>query len=208
MYYAQQYRLEDYKAAQSVYEELLDGVDPDHPEYADLQTNLSACIAHNEFLDSIPSRLVAMSDTIPSVQQLEATPLNVLVASNASTRPSASRSKPRPAFSSALEASKKNSKAKRRPPKHTAKRKLPAHIAALPAEKRPAPDPERWLPKSERSNWAARQQAEMEAREKRRAEKRKNAKLLTQGATEASSGRQTPIQSNTSGGGKKKKGKR
>lgn len=198
---AQHYRLEAYQTAHDIYEELLDTAEHDAPEYADLETNLAACRAHLDFVSSIPSRLSALSDSLPSVATLEATPLHALMASNASSKPLATRSNPRPPFSATSTQAKKKKKKPRE--KHARPTKLPAHIAALAPEQRPPPDPERWLPQSERSNWPARRAELEKQRERRRLEKKRNARQQTQGsAVEA------PASAALTGGTRKGKGKK
>ena len=157
----------------------------DTPEYADLSANLSACRAHLEFLDAIPSVLGDMTSsttthTVPSIEALESTPVAPLVAAHPSYKMRPSLTQPSKSIAKPAE-TKKTRTAK------TKTANLPRSVAALPAEKRPIPDPERWLPKRERKGYAAvLAQREKEKEKKRLKARKKLEATMTQGSAEGS----------------------
>lgn len=209
----------------------------DTPEQADLTANLDACNAHIDFIKSIPSRLAEMSSQhaekrIPSVDDLETTPIFPLIAAHpayktrstaatataaAQASTSTSTSAPRSAAApgkSKSRSSKKSKSSSSSDKKGDVKKKfvkLPPSIASLPENQRPAPDPERWLPKRERKGYAEVLAAKEREKEKKRLKARKKLEAtLTQGAAsgaaEESSAKQT--QSGGGGGGGKSKNKK
>lgn len=202
----QKYRLERFEDAQALYEDLLTTVeevsmvfvvgllqlhvnDPciqDSPEHDDVQMNLAATSAHLEFISSIPSLLGDLSSTgkVPSIETLENNPVAPLIAAHPAykqrVQPVSSTSAP-----AAPTAANKSKKANLPANKKTTK--LPPSVAALPADQRPAPDPERWLPKRERSGYAEILAAKEREKEKKRLKARKKQEAtLTQGAEESS----------------------
>ncbi|KAK9899334.1 hypothetical protein P389DRAFT_47160 [Cystobasidium minutum MCA 4210] len=234
------YRLEQFDQAQVLYEDLLATLEAETPEQADLTANLEACNAHIDFIKSVPSRLAEMSsqhaeNRIPSVDDLETTPIFPLIAAHpayktrtaaattataaaASTAEASTSSTTRPTGTAAVKSkakSSKKSKAAAEKKGDTKKKfvKLPPSIASLPENQRPAPDPERWLPKRERKGYAEILAAKEREKEKKRLKARKKLEAtLTQGAassagaTEESSAKQT--QSGAGGGGKSKNKKK
>ena len=150
----------------------------DSPEHADIETNIAACSAHLEFLASIPSRL---AEAAVDVAELESTPLVTVLPQPVRRQmgPSAPTSTELPKLS------KKAARQSRRPPK------LPPAIAALPADQRPAPDPFRWVKKTERPDWPeqrARLEKEKAAKRGRnRAQERARDAAATQGGQGAGS---------------------
>ena len=144
----------------------------DSPEHADIETNIAACSAHLDFLASIPTRL---ADAAVDVAELESTPLVTVL-------PQPVRRQVGPSAAAPTEPPKLSKKAARRskrPPK------LPPSIAALPEDQRPAPDPFRWVKKTERPNWPeqrARLEKEKAAKRGRnRAQERARDAAATQG---------------------------
>lgn len=165
----------------------------DHPERADIETNIAACNARVDFLSSVPSHLASTS--APAVEQLETAPVGPLIHSNPLFKVSAST-----VASTSRSAANKGASA----PKDLAvprkpRNKLPkGRTAEQDATK---VDPYRWTPMRERPGMAEKIVA---AREKARG---KN-KELTQGGAEQPA---TPVKSGGGGGGggnKKKKGKK
>jgi signal recognition particle subunit SRP72 len=170
----------------------------DSPEHADLSTNLSAVNAQLDFISSVPSLLgdiQSSSKPLPSIEHLENTPVAPLVSSHRAYRarvtnavaPTAEPSASTSASTSAPSTAAKGKRAKKQPkkdaPAKTKKVKLPPSIAALPEDKRPAPDPERWLPKRERSGFAEQMAQKQKEKEKQRLKARKKMEAaLTQGA--------------------------
>lgn len=214
----QLYRLEDYETSRNVFEDLIATVDvvrllfiafflyfrytltsrpitQDSPELADLQTNLEACNSHLDFLSSVPSLLESSSISIPSIEILESTPIAHLISTHPLYRikPFASTSKP--LASTSIKPSKKSKST-------TVPKKLPKYY-----KPDVVPDPDRWLPKRERPQFADQLAMKREnARGKRKGKERE--KLLVQGGIESV----TPVKAGGGGGGggggKKKKGKK
>ena len=170
----------------------------DSPEHADLSTNLSAVNTQLEFISSVPSLLgdiQSSSKPLPSIEHLENTPVASLVSSHRAyqtranptaaptAEPTASTSAATSAPSAAAKAKRAAKQPKKDAPAKTKKVKLPPSIAALPEDKRPAPDPERWLPKRERSGYAEQMAQRQKEKEKQRLKARKKVEAaLTQGA--------------------------
>jgi signal recognition particle subunit SRP72 len=102
---------------------------------------------------------------------LESAPVASLVASHPVLRPVA----PAVSAPASTPSTAENKRQKRK------RGRLPAHIAEVPADKRPALDPERWLPKRERSTWQD-MRAEREKNRLSGKQRRDKERLLTQGA--------------------------
>ncbi|GAA96967.1 uncharacterized protein L969DRAFT_90375 [Mixia osmundae IAM 14324] len=169
------YKQGDYREALKLYEDLLESSDPASPEHEDIQNNLQACQSRLAFASSLPDHIANMSTP---VEMLEATPIQSLIAQHPRYRPTQA---PASIISLNAETNSQSSKLSKQPAVVKTP-KLPAHIAALPPAERPAPDPERWLPKRERSTW----QDNRAKREKERGKiKKKTASQagLTQGSS-------------------------
>ena len=165
------------------------------PEHDDLSTNLSACSAHLDFIASIPSLLAEMSlptytPKLPSVETLESTPIAPLVASHPSFK--VRQQAPKQHVPSLAISVPKSTKSK---PKSKLPSKLPRSILALPADKRPPPDPERWLPKRERKGYVEiLAQREKEKEKKRLKARKKLEATMTQGSA-SGPGQTGPVES-------------
>ncbi|VDC05675.1 unnamed protein product [Peniophora sp. CBMAI 1063] len=167
------YRQGQYGAAYDLYNSLLDSAEPGTDEHADITTNARAAHAHLDFVtSSFAGALDALPPSITSA--LESAPPPTL--------PSASTSTFTPVTAPTAAAPPKRAVRKKRVPK------------GVTPGVGPAPDPERWLKKTERSTYVP-------PRGKKRA-----GGGATQGFTPAAEG--VPSAGGASGGGGKKKGKK
>ncbi|KZV76481.1 hypothetical protein PENSPDRAFT_661051 [Peniophora sp. CONT] len=168
------YRQGEYGAAYDLYNSLLDSAEPGTDEHADITTNARAAHAH---LDFVTSSYAGALDALPSAitSALESAPPPALPSASSSAIPAAATA---PAPTTA--------------PKRTVRTKrVPKGITPGVS---PAPDPERWLKKTERSSYVP-------PRGKKRA-----GGGATQGFTPAVEN--VPSSAAGGGGGGKKKGKK
>ncbi|KAI6043520.1 hypothetical protein EDC04DRAFT_2562689 [Pisolithus marmoratus] len=131
------YRLGSYQTSLELYNELLETADPQSEEYSDVLTNLTASQKHLDFmnmgflhaLDGLPTSVVSAIETLPPPTSH---PTQVLLESH----------------------SAQNKQSEEEPPvtrtKKVRMKRVPKGV--IPGIT-PPPDPERWLKKSERSNY-------------------------------------------------------
>lgn len=129
----QSYRQGQYGAAYDLYNSLLDSAEPGTDEHADITTNARAAHAH---LDFVTSSFAGALDALPSAitSALESAPPPVLPSASTST--------------SIITASAPVSSTA--PKRAVRKKRIPKGITPGVS---PAPDPERWLKKTERTSY-------------------------------------------------------
>ena len=124
-----------------------------------------------------------------SVDALEETPIAAILASH----PKFKRKPAKRAVASDAAPSTENTSLPKKAVKAKAKKapgKLPSAVAVLPPDQRPAPDPERWLPKRERRGYAEAMAVKEKEKEKRRLKARKKLEaVMTQGSAAADDSR-------------------
>jgi len=129
------YREGSYQAAFDLYNQLLDTAEPDSEEHSDILTNLQAIQSHLDFiergflhaLDALPVSVTSTLESVPPPVQALAAATALASGGSASAEPKAPR-----------------------PPREPRRSRVP--VGVIPGVT-PPPDPERWLKKSERSNF-------------------------------------------------------
>lgn len=157
------YRLQRYEESKDLYEQLVATGEPDSPETADLEANLKACDDILDFIAAVPSRL-ADDASIPPLEKLESAPIGPALQSDP-------RYKVETVAQVHSDMQAEDAAIKRRNVK-----RLPKGLDPSTA---PPPDPNRWIPKRRRPEFA-------EEIMRKRAQTRKGNKLATQGAAETS----------------------
>ncbi|KWU46832.1 hypothetical protein RHOSPDRAFT_31654 [Rhodotorula sp. JG-1b] len=191
------YRLGEYERARDLFDELAATAELDSPELADLEANLAACTAKLDFLVAVPATLANLSGSgshvVPSVDELEARPLALVLPSSSAASTSATiggggRGQTGKTASSPGGTTTATPRARRRPRgKRFAATMAGGTESNLSAVNAAAPPPaeDRWIPKRQRPSM---RDALLQAKEKQRGRKRDKvmaAAAATQGSAAA-----------------------